>query len=113
MRRHRGSQGTIRSLPVSPCEPVTPMATPQRPLGNRLITGGAGPDLPAAPSHNVEPHPQAGDESAEHQGAGQGASAAQSTTAPRMLVWATSLTTTPGLRRPRRAGRPPEPSTGP
>jgi len=89
------------------------MATPQRPLGNRLITGGAGPDLPAAPSHNVEPHPQAGDESAEHQGAGQGASAAQSTTAPRMLVWATSLTTTPGLRRPRRAGRPPEPSTGP
>ena len=90
MRRHRGSQGTIRSLPVSPCEPVTPMATPQRPLGNRLITGGAGPDLPAAPSHNVEPHPQAGDESAEHQGAGQGASAAQSTTAPRMLVWATA-----------------------
>ena len=41
MRRHRGSQGTIRSLPVSPCEPVTPMATPQRPPGNRLITGGA------------------------------------------------------------------------
>ena len=62
------------------------MATPQRPPGNRLITGGAGPDLPAAPAHNVEPHPQACDESAEHQGAGQGASAAQSTAAPRMLV---------------------------
>jgi hypothetical protein len=73
-----------------PCEPVTPMATPQRPPGNRLITGGAGPDLPAAPAHNVEPHPQACDESAEHQGAGQGASAAQSTAAPRMLVWATA-----------------------
>jgi hypothetical protein len=66
------------------------MATPQRPPGNRLITGGAGSDLPAAPSHNVEPHPQACDESAEHQEAGQGASAAQSTVAPTMLVWATA-----------------------
>ena len=66
------------------------MATPQRPPGNRLITGGTGPDLPAAPSHSVEPHPQVCDERAEHQAARQGASAVQSTAAPRMLVWATA-----------------------
>jgi hypothetical protein len=56
---------------------------------NRLITGGRA-GFARRPSHNVEPHPQACDESAEHQGAGQGASAAQSTAAPRMLVWATA-----------------------
>ena len=47
-------------------------------------------DLPAAPSHHVEPPPQACVESAEHQGPGQGAGAAQSTVARRMLVWATA-----------------------
>jgi len=63
----------LRGLPaVSPCAPGAAGAALQRPLGDPPPAGGAGPGLPAARSRDadqeIEPHPQARDERAEHHG---------------------------------------------
>ena len=66
----------------------------ERPLGDLPPADRAGPRSPDPRPYEAdeagEPHPQAREEGAEHQGAAQGVSAAQSTVAPRMLVRATA-----------------------
>jgi hypothetical protein len=68
----QGKHHGPRSLPLFPCEPGAAVAALQRALGELPRAGRAGPGSPAARAHDadeeIEPHPQAGEEGAEHRG---------------------------------------------
>ena len=104
----------LRGLPgVSPWAPGAAGAALQRPLGDPLPAGGAGPGLPDARSYGaneeIEPHPQAREDGTEHHGPlGALAAARLSSIAPGM-----SSQRGPNLRRPRRGARPRGPGRGP
>ena len=80
----------LRGLPgVSPWAPGAAGAALQRPLGDPLPAGGAGPGLPDARSYGaneeIEPHPQAREDGTEHHGPlGAPAAARLSAIAPGM-----------------------------